>query len=504
MYGVELYGRVRRAVFVEGLSRREAGRRFGIDRGTVAKILEHAEPPGYRRTAPPRRPKLDAHAGFIDEILRADLEAPKKQRHTVRRIYERLRDERGFGGGYTTVGDYVRPRRLALREAFVPLAHPPGHAQADFGEAWAVLGGEKRKVHFFVMDLPQSDAIFVKTYLAETAEALCDGHVAAFAFFGGVPRSILYDNTPLAVAKILGDGTRSRSRMFAGLQSHYLFEDRFGRPGKGNDKGKVEGMIGFARRTFMVPLPEAPDIDALNGRLLERCLARRAAVLRGTKATIAERLLADQSAFLDLPAAPFEPCDMRPGRASSQALVRYRNVDYSVPVACAHREVVVKGYVSTVVIPAGAAEIARHRRSYEPADFVFDPLPYLALLERKVGALDQAAPLQGWDLPKEFATLRRLLEARLSSRNRCAAGKREYVQVLRLMEAFPMAVVHGAVRDALRLGALGYDAIRHLVLCRLERRPPKLDLDLYPYLPQVEVGRTSPASYMALLGGGAR
>jgi transposase len=241
MYGVELYGRVRRAVFVEGLSRREAGRRFGIDRGTVAKILEHAEPPGYRRTAPPRRPKLDAHAGFIDEILRADLEAPKKQRHTVRRIYERLRDERGFGGGYTTVGDYVRPRRLALREAFVPLAHPPGHAQADFGEAWAVLGGEKRKVHFFVMDLPQSDAIFVKTYLAETAEALCDGHVAAFAFFGGVPRSILYDNTTLAVAKILGDGTRSRSRMFAGLQSHYLFEDRFGRPGKGNDKGRSRG-----------------------------------------------------------------------------------------------------------------------------------------------------------------------------------------------------------------------------------------------------------------------
>ena len=125
-----------------------------------------------------------------------------------------------------------------------------------------------------------------------------------------------------------------------------------------------------------------------------------------------------------------------------------------------------------------------------PADFVFDPLHYLALLERKVGALDQAAPLQGWDLPKEFATLRRLLEARLSAKNRCPAGKREYVQVLRLMETFPTAVVHGAVRDALRLGAIGYDAIRHLALCRLERRPPKLDIDLYPYLPQAEVTRT--------------
>ena len=241
MYGVELYSRVRMAVLREGLSRREVARRFGIDRGTVSKMVGHSIPPGYRRAQAPRRPKLDAHAAFIDEILRSDPSAPKKQRHTIKRIFERLRDERGFEGGYTTVRDYVRPRRQSLKEAFVPLAHPPGHAQADFGEAWAILGGVRRKVCFLVMDLPHSDAIFLKAYLAETAEALCDGHVAAFDFFGGVPQSILYDNTRLAVTKILGDGTRSRSALFAGLQSHYLFEDRFGRPGKGNDKGNVEG-----------------------------------------------------------------------------------------------------------------------------------------------------------------------------------------------------------------------------------------------------------------------
>jgi transposase len=322
MFGVELYGRVRLAVFRDGLSRREAARRFGIDRGTVAKMLEHSEPPGYRRSGPARRPKLDAHVGFIDEILRSDLEAPRKQRHTVRRIFERLRDERGFDGGYTTVRDYVRPRRRTLKEAFVPLAHPPGHAQADFGEAWAVLGGMKRKVRYFVMDLPHSDAIFLKAYPAETAEAFCDGHVEAFAFFGGVPLSILYDNTSLAVAKILGDGTRRRSRMFASLQSHSLFEDRFGRPGKGNDKGKVEGMVGYARRAFMVPMPRAQDFDELNAMLLERCRARQAAVLRGSEATIGERLAHDRAAFLDLPAIPFDACDHRPARVSSQALVR--------------------------------------------------------------------------------------------------------------------------------------------------------------------------------------
>ena len=155
------------------------------------------------------------------------------------------------------VKDYVRERRLRSREMFVPLVHSPGHAQADFGEAMAVIGGVARKVHFLAFDLPHSDACFVKAYPAETTEAFCDGHNAAVAFFGGVPRSILYDNTKLAVARILGDGKRQRTRVFTELQSHYLFEDKFGRPGKGNDKGKVEGLVGFIRRNFLVPVPRA-------------------------------------------------------------------------------------------------------------------------------------------------------------------------------------------------------------------------------------------------------
>jgi len=501
MYGVDLYGRVRIAVLRRGISRREAARRFGIDRGTVTKMLAHSEPPGYRRVCEPHRPKLNAHTGFIDQILHDDLHVPKKQQHTIQRIYDRLCEERGFDGGYTTVRDYVHPRRLSLKEAFVPLAHPPGHAQADFGEAWAVIGGVRRKVHFLVVDLPHSDAIFVKAYPSETAEAFCDGHVAAFAFFGGVPLSILYDNTKLAVARILGDGTRKRSTMFAALQSHYVFEDRFGRPGKGNDKGKVEGMVGYARRTFMVPFPRVRDFDELNAMLEERCHQRQSKTVRGSDAQIGERLKADQAAFQEQSAPAFEACDKRPGRVTSQALVRYKNTDYSVPVAYAHRDVMVKAYVDEVVIAVGHEEIARHHRSYEAGDFVFNPMHYLPLLEQKVGALDQAAPLQGWGLPDEFATLRRLLEARLSQKNRCAAGKREYVQVLRLMETFPLAIVHGAVCDALRLGAISYDAVKHLALCRIEKRPPKLDLTSYPHLPTATVATTSASNYMSLLSG---
>ena len=203
MFSVELYGRVRHACHVEGLSLREAARRFGIHRNTVRKMLAFAVPPGYRRRGPPARPRLGAFTAIIDRILEEDRSAPAKQRHTAKRIHERLRAEHGFAGGYTIVKDYVRERRARVREVFVPLAHPPGHAQADFGEAVAVVGGVERKVHFFCLDLPHSDAGFVKAYPAERLEAFCDGHNAAFAFFGGVPRSILYDNTRLAVARIL-------------------------------------------------------------------------------------------------------------------------------------------------------------------------------------------------------------------------------------------------------------------------------------------------------------
>src|SRR5947207_29825 len=465
MKSVELYAQVRYAVQIEGLSRREAARRYGIDPRTVAKMLAFSVPPGYRRSRPPARPKLDPFTGIIDGILAADEGRPRKQRHTSKRIFERLRDEHGYCGGITIVKDYVLARRLRHREVFVPLRHDPGHAQVDFGEALAEIAGVERKIHFFAMDLPHSDACFVQAYPAETAEAFCDGHNGAFAFFGKVPRSILYDNTKLAVARILGDGVRQRTRVFSGLQSHYVFADRFGRPGRGNDKGKVEGLIGWIRRNLLVPVPRAASLAALNEQLLEGCRRRFGDRLRGHEETIGERLVQDLASFHDLPPAPYDACEKKAGRVSSLSLVRYRGTDYSVPTAYGHREVLIRGYVDAVVISCGAEVIARHARSYEREDFVFDPLHYLALLEHKVGALDQAAPLVGWDLPEEFATLRCLLEARMGKR-----GKREFVQILRLLEVFRCEDVLAGVRQAIARGAIGFDAVKHLVLCRIERR----------------------------------
>jgi hypothetical protein len=300
------------------------------------------------------------------------------------------------------------------------------------------------------------------------------------------------------VARILGDGKRQRTRVFTELQSHYLFEDRFGRPGKGNDKGKVEGLVGYARRNFLVPIPVFESFEALNAHLLECCRRRMADRLRGHDETIGERLKRDLTALQTPLPAPYDACEKVSTTVSSLSLVRYRLNDYSVPTIFGHRDVLVCGYVHEVMISCGAEVIARHPRSYEREDFVFEPLHYLALIEQKINALDQAAPLAGWRLPEEFMTLRRLLEARMGKQ-----GKREFVQVLRLMEIFRADEVAAAVRDAIARGAIGFDAVKHLVLCRIERRPPRLDMTVYPYLPKAHVAMTLAKTYLGLLTGAA-
>jgi transposase len=189
---------------------------------------------------------------------------------------------------------------------FIPLSHKPGHAQVDFGEADGIIDGKLVRFHYFCMDLPHSDAPFIKAYPAEVAEAFCEGHVAAFAFFGGVPQSILYDNTKLAVAQILGDGRASaagcspRCKAITCLRTSLAARES-------NDKGKVEGLVGYSRRHFMVPRPEAPSFDALNARFLEQCVERRQAILRGHEHSIGDRLVADLTAFMPLPTVPFDP-----------------------------------------------------------------------------------------------------------------------------------------------------------------------------------------------------
>jgi transposase len=301
MYSVELYGRVRRAVFLEGKSRRETAREFGITRKTVSKMLRYSVPARLSAGTTGAQAQAGPWLGVIDAILQDDQKQPKKQHHTAKRIFDRLREEHGYAGGYTIVKDYVRLRRLRQQELYVPLTHAPGEAQADFGEALVVIAGVEQKAHYFVMDLPHSDDCFVAAYPAETTEAFCDAHVRAFEYLGGVPRAIVCDNTKLAVAQILGNGGRKKTRAFAELQSHYLFAERFGRPGKGNDKGAAENLMGYARRNFLVPAPHKSSWEELNEHLLEQCHKRREQKVWGETETIGERFQRDREQRAVLP-----------------------------------------------------------------------------------------------------------------------------------------------------------------------------------------------------------
>ena len=317
---MDLYGRIRRAVLVDGRSQRAVAREFGISRDSIRKMLRYSVPPGYQRQQPIKRPKLDPWLGVIDAILAEDKTRPVKQRHTAKLLFERLKEEHGFCGGYSTVKNYVRGEQLRSREMFVHLAHPPGEAQADFGEALVVIAGVEQKAHFMAFDLPHSDDCFVMAFPAETTEAFLEAHARAFEYFGAVPTRILYDNTRIAVARILGGEERTKTKAFLELQSHYLFADKFGRPAKGNDKGKVEGLVGYARRNFMVPIPHFNSWEAFNAHLAEQCRKRRERRLRGHTETIGERFERDRGAMLPLPAAPRR----KPAKKSPHGSLRSR------------------------------------------------------------------------------------------------------------------------------------------------------------------------------------
>ena len=280
---------VRRRVLTGELSKRAACREYEIHWQTLERILSHAEPPGYQKTKP-RSSIVDAFEPIIEEILKSDRQVHRKQRHTARRIFERLRDEHGYVGGETIVKDAVRAWRQHHREVFLPLSHPPGEAQVDFGFADVWLEGELTKVALFVMTLPYSDAIFVQAFPRECTEVFLEGHRRAFEFFGGVPTRISYDNSKIAVAAFTGSRDRKVTKEFQRLKSHYLFVDHFCLVRRPNEKGHVERLVDFSRSNFLVPVPRVNSLEVLNVRLADDCQKDLQRQLRGKAASKAELL----------------------------------------------------------------------------------------------------------------------------------------------------------------------------------------------------------------------
>jgi transposase len=494
---MENWAEIRRRVLVDGLSKRAACREYDIHWDTLAKILGHPEPPGYHRAAPRPKPKLDPFLPVIHQILEDDRKAPPKQRHTVNRIYQRLRDERGYDGGLTIIKVAVAAWRRGQAEVFVPLAHRPGEAQVDFGEAEVVLDGQATKVALFVMTLPYSDAIFCCAFPRECTEAFLEGHIRAFEFFGGVPRRISYDNLKIAVARVTGGRGRKLTDEFLRLKSHHLFESHFCRVRRPNEKGHVEVLVGYARRTFLVPVPAVRGgLEPLNADLEARC---RADLLRrtwGKPATKADLLEEEQPALLPLPPEAFVAARVESRSVDSLSLVGFDANQYSVPTGFAHHRVTVIGTVDAVRVVAGDRAVATHRRCWGREQVFHDPVHYLALLERKPGALDFAAPLEGWELPVCFGVLRRRLEAEFAG-----AGTRQYIRVLRLLEWADPGELTRAVERALELGVADAAAVRLILEHERERPAGLFCLDGRPHLRPVDVPMPDLAAYASLRAG---
>ena len=491
---MEFWKEVRRLVLTNELSKRAACKKYGLGWHTLAKILAHDEPPGYRQAQPRKRPKLAALLPIIHQILADDRQAPKKQKHTARRIFERLRDEHGYLGGETVVKDAVRAWKQSHREVFLPLSHPPGEAQVDFGEATIKLGGSETKVALFVMTLPYSGAIFIQAFPRECTETFLEGHRRAFEFFGGVPTRISYDNSAIAVIEVLAGRERKLTREFLRLQSHYLFKEHFCLVRRANEKGHVERLLGFARRNFLVPVPQVDSLGMLNEQLRERCLADLAERTRGKPAVKRELLVEDQAAFLRLPAQSFEARRIVDATANSESLVRFETNDYSVPVRYAHRKLIVVATVEEVRLVYEDQLVAKHVRSWEREQTFFEPIHYLALLERKPGGLDYARPLENWNLPECFALLRRRLEA-----NDPRYGTRSFIRVLRFLEKFPLPQLAAAVEYALDIDVIDADSIRTIVEHRADRPVELFPLDGRPHLAHVRVETTDVTCYQVLL-----
>lgn len=490
---MEQWARVRHKVLVEKRSKRSVMAGEGLHWETLQKMLSHPAPPGYRRERERRR-KIDAHVEWVRGVLLRDREVARKQRHTAKRIFDRLVEERGFAGGYTAVKDLVAELKAGAGEVFVPLVHRPGEAQVDFGHALIKVNGVLRKCPFFVMSLPYSDAFYVAVFEVECTESFWEGHVRAFEFFGAVPTRISYDNTKVAVSRMLGGRERKLTDAFLALQSHYLFEAHFCLAARGNEKGVVEGMVRYGRANFLVPVPQVRGFEQLNGGLEQKCLADQQRRLRGQLGTKKQLLAEELVVMRELPAERFAACRVVATKANSLSLVRFTGNDYSVPVRCAHREVVVSGYTDKVIIHRDGEQVAEHRRIWEKERVCFDPLHYLALLERKPGAFDHARPLEGWKLPECLLLLRRRLEAAHGS-----AGTKEFIGVLRLLEKHSMKRLARAVEAALELGCPRKELIEQHLYGE-ERQDATFRLDGREHLKFVEVACTDPAAYGALLG----
>lgn len=469
---VDLYAAIRRDSRTEGLSIRALARKYDVHRRTVREALSSARP-APRRKPPPRSSRLDPFKPAIDQILKADLDAPRKQRHTVQRIYDRLVDELGMEGiSYSLVRDYVARRRPQIRveegrgpaQVFIPQSHRPGiEAEVDFGDVYVKLAGVMTKCSLFTFRLSYSGKAVHRVFASEGQEAFFEGHVHAFRVLGGVPAGkVRYDNLSSAVARVLGF-TRARveTQRWTAFHSHYDLEVFYCQPGlKGaHEKGGVEGEVGRFRRNHLVPVPEAATLAELNTRVDQWDEQDDHRRIGARPRTVAEYFAVEQPLLKPLPDEPFET-----GRWSSPRVDRYSTVSirtnrYSVPVRLIGQRVRVLLHASEVVIYDGRTEIARHERLVAKSAVRLELDHYLEGLLRKPGALPGATALEQARAAGKFTPVHDAWWGAVRKTHGDAAGTRALIEVLLLHRHMTHEHVVTGIAAALKAGALTADAV---------------------------------------------
>ena len=448
MLTVDDYGAIRRARR-DGKSIRQIAGEFQHSRITIRKILKQAEPNPFASTRDRFAPLLGPVQSVIDQILIDDETAPPKQRHTAAQLFRRLRDEHGYRGGYAQVQRYLQKHRHRHQETFIPLGHLPGQRlEADFGHIHVDFPEGRRLVPFLVTAWAYSNAPFVMALPFERTEAILEGMITAFEFFGAVPKEVWWDNPRTVATLILSGRERQVHPRYAAFASHYVFEPRFCMPARGNEKPDAEGTVKAVQKRFATPVPRVTDLAELNTFFRKRCEDERDRVVQSLLGpfTIKDRLAEDFAVATPLPRHRFDPCAIRPAVVVDKfQTVAFDCNRYSVPRRYAFEMVTVKGYVERVVIVAKGQIVASHLRCLRKQEMILDPIHYLATLGRKPGALDHSPVFRDWKLPACFTDMR----AELERIHGAMSGSRRFVQVLQLLGEHPMSRVSQAIEACL-------------------------------------------------------
>ena len=482
MYPVTLRDEIRSWVLIQGKSQRAAASHFGLSRNTVAKLLQEEPAAGvrqYQRQAACKTPVRDAALPHIEKWLKENewLErwAPK-QCWTAHRMWVELR-KLGIPIGESTVRMYVQERRKPTKPAYIPLDFAPGErAEFDFGEATVKIKGQLVKIPFLAGRLRFSGAMFVECFPTQRQEAFLLGQHHAFEFWGGVPRMAVYDNLKPAVLQVLQGHSRREHDVFVHFQSVYRFEALFANVRAGWEKGSVENLVGYARRNYLVPLPEGADLEAINAGLRENCLGDQQRIMAGRTEPIASRLAFERTNLGPLPTHVPDLGPLAEVLVHSTGRVRFQTNDYSAPIQYAYQRLTLKADPFRVRLYAGEELVANHPRCYEKRQVIEDWRHYVPLLLKKSFAVPWASALRNADLPSSFEAARLDLVACRSD------GNREFARLLELCLTHSVEAVEVALRQARAQGGWSADTVRHLLdfANAQEAAPPALDPSQYP------------------------